>query len=161
MRHKLFRRLTAIALSAALAASLAVTASASGMTYVTPTAPTTVDDDLILIAAHAQADVMPEVLGITNTTDRAGEVPADYDLAFAQSSALIGTFGTDINEYPNPYLYNWAYNSYASENGLPLTDLHTLGGLSGNPNSVDTEVSEEWGGTSRSCPAQRETSTLP
>ena len=150
MRHKLFRRLTAIALSAALAASLAVTASASGMTYVTPTAPTTVDDDLILIAAHAQADVMPEVLGITNTTDRVQEVPADYDLAFAQSSALIGTFGTDINEYPNPYLYNWAYNSYASENGLPLTDLHTLGGLSGNPNSVDTEVSEEWGGTSRS-----------
>ena len=96
MRHKLFRRLTAIALSAALAASLAVTASASGMTYVTPTAPTTVDDDLILIAAHAQADVMPEVLGITNTTDRASEVPAEYSLEHAQQSELIGIFGKEL-----------------------------------------------------------------
>ncbi len=148
MKKHAMRRIFAAGLSVAMAASMTIGASA--ITYDVPTSPMTVDESLITIAAHAQADATPEILGITNTTDRAGEVPADYSLEKAQSSVLIGTFGTDINSAPNPYLYNWAYNSYASVNGLALTDKHTLGGISGHPNSVDTAVSEEWGGTSRS-----------
>ncbi len=148
MKKHAMRRIFAAGLSVAMAASMTIGASA--ITYDVPTSPMTVDESLITIAAHAQADATPEILGITNTTDRAGEVPADYSLEKAQSSVLIGTFGTDINSSPNPYLYNWAYNSYATVNGLALTDKHTLGGISGHPNSVDTAVSEEWGGTSRS-----------
>ncbi len=150
MKRDAFRRVIAVGLSAAMAATMTLGVSAATIQYDVPTSPMTVDENLITIAAHAQADATPEILGITNTTDRSREVPNDYSLSHAQNSVLIGTFGTDINSAPNPYLYNWAYNSYATENGLALTDKHTLGGISGNPNSVDTQVGEEWGGTSRS-----------
>ena len=147
MKSKTFKRLLTFGLSVAVMASMNLGASA--ITYDVPTSPMTVDDSLITCAAHAQADATPEILGLTNTTDRAMEVPNDYSLSKAQSSVLIGTFGTDINSNPNPYLYNWAYNSWASENGGTLTDKHTLGGISGHPNSVDAEIVEDLG-TSRS-----------
>ena len=147
MKSKTLKRVLTAGLSAAVFATMGLGASA--ITYDVPTSPATVDDSLILCAAHAQADATPEIIGLTNTTDRAGEVPNDYSLEKAQSSVLIGTFGTDINSYPNPYLYNWAYNSWAKENNRTLADKHTLGGISGHPNSVDAEIVEDLG-TSRS-----------
>lgn len=145
MKKDLLKRAAAVGLSIATFASMGFGASAASVSYDVPMSPMTVDDSLITCSAHAQADATPEILGITNTTDRAAEVPADYDLKKAQSSVLIGTFGTDINSAPNPYLYNWAYNSWAKENGKSLADKHTLGGISGNPNSVDTEVVPDLG----------------
>ena len=148
MKSKTLKRIGSFGLSVAMFATMSLGVSAA-ITYDVPTSPATVDDSLILCAAHAQADATPEIIGLTNTTDRAGEVPNDYSLAKAQSSVLIGTFGTDINSYPNPYLYNWAYNSWATENGGTLAEKHTLGGISGHPNSVDAEIIEDLG-TSRS-----------
>ena len=145
MKKNLLKKAAAVGLSAAMVFTMGIGASAADLTYEVPTSPMTVDDNLITCAAHAQADATPEILGITNTTDRASEVPADYSLSKAQTSVLIGTFGTDINSNPNPYLYNWAYNSWASENNATLADKHTLGGISGNPNSVDTEVVADLG----------------
>lgn len=146
---KQLKRVISVAAAASMALTMSVPAFAANATYTVPTSPLTVDENLILCAAHAQADVSPEILGITNTTDRANEVPNDYDLDKAQTSALMGTFGGDINEAPNPYLYNWRYNSYAAKNGLPLAEKHTLGGIGGHPNSVDAEIVDSLG-TSRS-----------
>ncbi|MGI6205426.1 MAG: S-layer homology domain-containing protein [Anaerovoracaceae bacterium] len=146
MKKNLLKAAAAFGLSAAMVLTMNTGAVfAASITYDVPTSPMTVDENLITCAAHAQADATPEILGITNTTDRDSEVPADYSLEKAQTSVLIGTFGTDINSSPNPYLYNWAYNSWASENGATLAEKHTLGGISGSPNSVDTEVVAELG----------------
>ncbi|MGI6205424.1 MAG: S-layer homology domain-containing protein [Anaerovoracaceae bacterium] len=145
MKKNLFKRATAVGLSIATFATMGFGASAASVEYELPTSPMTVDESLITCAAHAQADVTPEVLGITNTTDRKREVPADYDEDFAKSSVLIGTFGTDINSNPNPYLYNWAYNSWAVNHGATLAEKHTLGGMTANPTAVDTEVVAELG----------------
>lgn len=145
MKKNMLKRVTAVGLSIATFATMGFGASAASITYDLPTSPMTVDESLITCAAHAQADATPEVLGITNTTDRKREVPADYSEDFAKSSVLIGTFGTDINSNPNPYLYNWAYNSYAKAHGGTLAEKHTLGGMSANPTAVDTEVVPELG----------------
>lgn len=145
MKSKMLKRAFAVGLSAAMLMSMTIGASAASVSYDVPQKPMTVDKNLVTCAAHAQADASPEIIGLTNTTDRAGEVPNNYDLKKAQSSTLIGTFGTDINAAPNPYLYNWAYNSWASANNRTLADKHTLGGISGHPNSVDTEVVPELG----------------
>ena len=147
MKSNTLKRVLAAGISAAMFATMSMGVSA--IEYDIQTSPMTVDDSLILCAAHAQADATPEIIGLTNTTDRAGEVPNDYDLKKAKTSVLIGTFGTDINSAPNPYLYNWAYNSWAAENGATAAEKHTLGGISGHPNSVDSEIIEELG-TSRS-----------
>lgn len=144
-RSKVAKRLLSLAMASAVTASLVTSSMAASVQYKANTSPMTVNSNLITCAAHAQADVTPEILGITNTTDRAGEVPATYNLDKAQSSALMGVFGTDINASPNPYLYNWVYNSYATANNLTLADKATLGGISGSPDSVDTTIVDTLG----------------
>lgn len=78
MKSNTLKRVLAAGISAAMFATMSMGVSA--IEYDIQTAPMTVDDSLILCAAHAQADATPEIIGLTNTTDRAGEVPNDYDL---------------------------------------------------------------------------------
>ncbi len=140
-------RILATGVAVVLTAAMIPAVGAETIKYNVPTAPTTVDPALITVSAHSQADVTPEVIGLTNTVARRN-TPRGYSLEFAQKSVLIGTLGTDLNDVPNPYLYNWAYNSYAKENSLPMSDQAAIGGIGGLPNTVDTAVSEEFGGTS-------------
>ena len=149
MRH--FAKKGAAAVLAAVMLTTALPfAGAANATFEHPDAPMTVDENIITIAAHSQAYVTPEILGLNNVTSRNSELPYTYlSLEEAVQFPMLGVFGSDINESPNPYLYNYFYNCYANENGLPLADQHTLSqGIAGSPAAADLTVLEEYGGTS-------------
>ena len=117
-------RLMAVLMALAMVVSVVfMSASAEKANFTAPTHPMNIDGDLITVAAHSQGYITPEVLGLTNTTSRSMELPANEDgsvgmtYANAQKMAVLGVFGSDINENPNPYLYNYFYNAYVAANG--------------------------------------------
>ena len=129
--RKISTRIVGIVMSLAMVVSIlaATNVFAAKASFTAPTSATTIDDKLITVAAHSQAYITPEVLGLTNVTSRSQELPANFAtnasddassfcLNEAQNMAVLGVFGSDINENPNPYLYNYFYNCYATEKNL-------------------------------------------
>ncbi len=122
--YKKITRIVGLVLALTMVLSVGqVSVFAAKATFNAPTAPTKIDENVITMAAHSQGWITPEVLGINNTTARDSEVPEYYEnekatLENAQSTVAMGVFGSDINEAPNPYLYNYFYNCYARENSL-------------------------------------------
>ena len=117
-------RLMAVLMALAMVVSVVfMNVSAEKANFTAPTHPMNINGDLITVAAHSQGYITPEVLGLTNTTSRSMELPANEDgsvgmtYANAQKMAVLGVFGSDINENPNPYLYNYFYNAYVAANG--------------------------------------------
>ncbi|MBQ8469787.1 MAG: hypothetical protein IJ547_04235, partial [Clostridia bacterium] len=133
--HRLLRRVFALVLAVAMVASLAmVRISAATADFDAPTAKMTVSKDLITVSAHSQAFLLPEIIGLTNTTSRNTELPdvfatnaADTDTTMslneAQKTAILGVFGSNINANPNPYMYNYFYNAWATENEAELAPV--------------------------------------
>ena len=133
--HKIVRRLFALVLAIAMVASLAmVRISAATADFDAPTAKMTVPTDLITVSAHSQAFLLPEIIGLTNTTSRNTELPDVFatnagdsqttmSLNEAKKTAILGVFGSNINENPNPYMYNYFYNAWATENEQTLAPV--------------------------------------
>ena len=123
-RRRPVARLMAILMALAMVVSVVfMNVSAEKATFAAPTEPMTVDPNQITVAAHSQGYITPEVLGLTNTTSRTQELPVAEDgssvgmsYSNAQRMAVLGVFGSDINQNPNPYMYNYFYNAYAAEN---------------------------------------------
>ncbi len=118
-------RLMAVLMALAMVVSVVfMNVSAEKANFAAPTRATNIDNHFITVAAHSQGYITPEVLGLTNTTSRSMELPANEDGSVgmtyesAQKMAVLGVFGSDINEEPNPYLYNYFYNTYAAANGM-------------------------------------------
>ena len=140
-------RLMAVLMALAMVVSVVfMQASAEKAEFAPPTKAMAVDQkNWITVAAHAQGWITPEVLGITNTTSRTNELPVNEDgsvgmtLENAKKHAALGVFGSDINEEPNPYHYNYFFNTYAAANGLTPAALgtYTLSkGVGGGPNGA-------------------------
>ena len=131
--RKPFARLMAVLMSFAMVVSVVfMQASAEKAEFAPPTKAMVVDQkNWITTAAHSQGWITPEVLGITNTTSRTQELPVNEDgsvgmtLENAKKHAALGVFGSDINDVPNPYHYNYFYNVYAAANGLQASPLGT------------------------------------
>ena len=149
--HKKMGRILSIVLCMAMLLSLfSVQVFADKATFAPPTAAMSVDSKIITAAAHSQGYITPEVLGINNTTSRATELPAGFSknaeattgtftLNSAQRMAVLGVFGSDINEAANPYLYNYFYNCYATEKDQELAPFgtYTLSkDIGGGPNGA-------------------------
>lgn len=117
-------RLMAVLMALAMVVSVVfMQVSAEKASFAAPTKSMAPDYRQITVAAHSQGYITPEVLGLTNTTSRSMELPANEDGSVgmtyenAQKMPVLGVFGSDINENPNPYLYNYFYNTYAQANG--------------------------------------------
>lgn len=134
-------RLLSVVISVALVMSLSLNVFAAKPTFNAPTSPMTIDENVITMAAHSQGWITPEVLGINNTTARDQEIPEYYanekaTLDNASKTVAVGVFGSDINESPNPFIYNYFYNVYARENGLeelPLGQFMMSKDVTGGP----------------------------
>lgn len=147
MRQFLRRGLIGVLAAAMLPTALPF-ASAANASFKHPDAPMTVDENIITIATYYQAFVTPEVLGLNNMTASNKTLPYTYlSLEQAGTVPMLGVFGSDINESPNPYLYNYFYNCYAKEAGLSLADQHTMTQTISSA-AADLTVMEEFGGTS-------------
>ena len=126
-------RLMAVLMALAMVVSVVfMQAGAEKAEFAPPTKAMVVDQkNWITTAAHSQGWITPEVLGITNTTSRTQELPVNEDgsvgmtLENAKKHAALGVFGSDINDVPNPYHYNYFFNVYAAANGLQASPLGT------------------------------------
>ncbi len=72
-------------------------------------------------AVHAAGEAVAYYLGIDNTTIRQSSFsPTEDDYA---TQNFFGLFGSNMNQNPDTYLWNYFYNFYAAENGLiPAAD---------------------------------------
>ena len=134
--HRVLRRVFALVLAMAMVTSLlAIRISAATADFKAPEKAMTVDKNLITVSAHSQAFLLPEIIGLTNTTSRNTELPdvfatnaedagpATMCLNDAQKTAILGVFGSNINQKPNPYMYNYFYNAWATENEKDLAPV--------------------------------------
>lgn len=119
-------------------------------TYQAPAAPMTVDESIVTASAHRAASPILGMLGVNATSGFGminGGAPADY--AAAQSSAALGIWGSALNENPDPYYWNYFYNYYANEKGLPVAENALLNtNAAASPMKADTTLLEEYGNVS-------------
>ncbi len=152
MKAKLFRRGMSLILSAAVCVSFAaaVPVSAASTGYSAPTHGVTANDDIITGSAYAASTVGLQILGI-NVTSSNGAGIWNSGGSEASSSANLGIFGSDINDNPDPYLYNFYYNyskyggggdydagSYANWTATPYTIR--CDGAKVGPSGLDTNT---------------------
>ena len=133
--RRVLSRILSLVMALAMVCSLfAIRISAAKADFTAPTKATTVDKNYITVSAHSQAFLLPEIIGLSNTTSRNTELPDVFaknaddtqttmSLKEAQKTAILGVFGSPINEEPNPYMYNYFYNAYATENDLDLAPV--------------------------------------
>lgn len=114
-KHNIGRRAVVAIAGAALFAG--IVPAAFGATYVAPTEQTETGA-YASAAIHAAGEAAAYYLGLDNTTIRQSSFnPTEEDYA---TQNFFGLFGSDLNENPDSYLWNYFYNFYAAENGLAL-----------------------------------------
>ena len=127
-------------------------------TYVAPTEPMAVDENVITATAHRAASPILGMFGL-NAVSGFGMIngSAPTDLATAQKSPAVGIWGSAINDSPDPYYWNYFYNFYAEANGLELsTDVLQNPSRAASPVGADTTLSEEGGTVSISLTTRPE-----
>lgn len=126
--RRLIALISALVMAAVMFVIPASAAEATGWTA--PTVKMDIDEKAITAGAHRAAQIAPEILGLNNVATHqlggsinATSAPTDtVDLAKAKSNALLGMFGTNANDNPNPYLWNYFYNCYAASEGKELSN---------------------------------------
>lgn len=114
-----------------------------------PTEPMSTNDNVVTVGAHAAANTAVHYLGANLVTERLSDLVknGDTSLAGAQKVYQLAVFGSDVNDNPNPYSWNYFYNKYAAENGKEQTgDLEQVGLVPpGSPMIADTTIVDEYG----------------
>lgn len=112
------KKLAAGVLTAALSVSV-LSGSALASTYTAPTEPMTVDDSVVSGSTAAANTVALSLLGIdVASTNGAGIYnSAGSTGSYGTDSANLGIFGSDLNDEPDPYIYNFFYNLYNTQSG--------------------------------------------
>ncbi|MCD7982480.1 MAG: hypothetical protein LUF32_09295, partial [Clostridiales bacterium] len=149
MKKKIFKKALAGTLAAALVAGSGLTAFAADYNFEPPTSPMEVDDNIITVSVHRAGSVLPEILGMNTKCGFSminGSMPTT--LEEAKTKLMLGVFGTDANDSPNPYYYNYFYNFYAEENGLELSNDAVIipeNNVAASPTTADTTIVSEYG----------------
>ncbi|MCD7948329.1 MAG: S-layer homology domain-containing protein [Oscillospiraceae bacterium] len=106
MAQKYKKRAASLALSAVMAAG--ILAPAAQAAYVAPTSGVTANENILSAAAFAASVVSPEILGVNVVaTNSAGIWGSSSEVG---QNNMLGIFGSNVNENPDPYLYNFFYN---------------------------------------------------
>ena len=115
------KRKGSLLLALVMAASLATSALAAS--FSAPTKPLSTEDNVIRVTASRAGQVAPLILGC-NLVAGTNIHPVTED---GKVGIITGTFGTDANAKPDPYLYNHNYNEQtAKAKGLPLVENATI-----------------------------------
>ena len=149
-------RVLAIVLAAILAIGMlagfaaSVKADAASGTYDAPTQAMDVDDSIITATAHRAASPVLGMMGL-NAKSGFGMIngSAPTDLAEAQTKAALGIWGTNLNDSPDPYYWNYFYNFYAEANNLEKSnDALINSNVAASPSQYDKNLVEEYGNVS-------------
>ncbi|MCD8134143.1 MAG: hypothetical protein LUE19_09885 [Clostridiales bacterium] len=148
-KRKAFKRALAVTVSAAMVAGSGISAMAADYNFEPPTSPMEVDDNIITASVHRAGSVLPEILGMNTCCGFSminGSMPTS--LEEAKTKLMLGVFGTDANDSPDPYYYNYFYNFYAEENGLELSEDAVIipeNNVAASPAKADTTIIDEYG----------------
>jgi len=105
----------AFAAAAALTVTVLPVNSMAAVSYTAPTSGMEADDDTYLSGATAQANtVLLSLLGINVASTNLNALTGSGD---GTDSSYSGIMGSDINDNPDPYLYNFFYNLYNTGSG--------------------------------------------
>ncbi|MCD8110721.1 MAG: hypothetical protein LUE14_11600 [Clostridiales bacterium] len=118
-RKRIFKSGVAAASAVALTVGM-LPVSALAVSYDAPSAGMEADNDTYLTGATAAANtVVLSLLGINVTSsDGAGLYQASGSTdSYGTDSSNLGIFGSDINDNPDPYIYNFFYNLNSTESG--------------------------------------------
>ncbi len=148
MKRKAFKKVLAVVLVGAMAAGITVSASAADGYFDAPTSEMEVDPSYGTAAVHRAASVLPEILGLSTVSGFStinGGMPTNLEAA--QGTLMLGAFGTNMNDNPDPFYYNLFYNFYASENDLELSQHAMLNdnNVSASPGGADTTIIDGYG----------------
>lgn len=128
-------RVLSMLLALVMVLSLALPASAASFTI--PTSPISTDDGVIKATAARAGQVAPLILGADLVgSSNLGASSNDYN----KINSILGVFGSDVNENPDPYLYNFNYNFYAADNGLSLVQNATISESQADGTPATTEA---------------------
>lgn len=158
-RRKILSSLLAVVFAATMVLGNVSTAYASSYTWAAPTKPLTVDSKkVITVAAHRAAQTAPEILGAdmaatsniggahNGVTDGFNDAGEPTTLAGGQATPMLGIFGSNVNENPDPYYYNYFYNLYADAHNLAKSsDSVLVIPVMQSPAAADTDVIESYG----------------
>lgn len=154
MKKNIRKKLCSVTLALAMVMSLftGLSFGAESTTYDAPTTPMSVDDNIITGTAHRSGSPALGFMGINATSGFGminGGVVTDY--ANAITRPALGVWGTNLNDNPDPYYWNYFYNFYADANGLAKSDdaLRNFD-ASNNPVQADTNLLEIYGNISTS-----------
>ena len=114
------KRVLSITMAVALSLSVSLLGVSAATSYTPPSQGMTADNSKYLSGATAAANtVVLSVLGINVTsTDGAGIYTARGNTdSWGTDSSNLGIFGSDINDSPDPYVYNFFYNLYSTQSG--------------------------------------------
>ena len=134
-----------------LSLSAAILSASATTTWVAPTRPMAVDPNIITISVRGAAETLPLFLGANMVTARVDQnrFPTDGTAeevyARAVQSTFLGIAGAGVNASPDPYLWNFFYNTYAKANDLPLTEDAIHPNQQGAPTMADTTILPEYG----------------
>jgi len=114
------RKLAAGVLTAALSVNV-LSGSTLASNYTAPSDPLEVDDSVVSGATAAANTVALSLLGIdvasTNGAGIYNSTGSTTDGSYGTDSANLGIFGSDLNDNPDPYIYNFFYNLYETQSG--------------------------------------------
>lgn len=102
--------------------------------------------DVVTVGAHAAASTIVHYLGGNLVTDRSSDITGNAKtdqgkLDYAKTNTEIGAFGTSVNDSPDPYFWNYAYNLHdAINNGGNAQSSDTLALVNANPFGADTTL---------------------
>ncbi|MCC8090491.1 MAG: dockerin type I repeat-containing protein [Oscillospiraceae bacterium] len=153
---KHLKRALGFALSAAMAVSvLAVGASATE--YTAPTTGVIANDRILAGATSKAATPTLSMLGInivassTQGVFNANGTSSDW----GSDSANLGTFGSDVNDNPDPYLYNFFYNYNSTHTGGGTYSLEDYSAWNASPYTLigeaNTTITISIGGMTKTC----------
>ncbi len=158
--HRHLKRALGFALSAAMAVSVLAVGASATTYYVAPTTGIVVNDKILTGSGSNAGSTALSILGINmaaiNTSNAllgsGGQALSDE---WGTDSENLGIFGSDVNDNPDAYIYNYFYNYNSTKSGGTTYSLEDYSSwnaspytLIGNMNSYPT-ISV--GGITKTC----------
>ncbi|MCD7950387.1 MAG: FIVAR domain-containing protein, partial [Erysipelotrichaceae bacterium] len=146
---KFYKKLLAFVFALTFALSSVTSVNAATYDFDAPTSPMSVDDNIITASVHRAASVLPEILGLNTVSGFSminGTMPTS--LEEAKTKLMLGAFGTNMNQSPDPYYYNYFYNFYAEANGLATSEDAVIipeNNAAASPVAADTTIVDAYG----------------
>ncbi len=109
--------------------------TAMAVSYEAPTSGIEVDDNVLTGATAAANTVVLSLLGINVAASNGAGVynSSGSTSAYGTDSSNLGIFGSDINDNPDPYLYNFFYNINSTQTGTGDYDAEATSAWTATP----------------------------